>query len=151
MTQFLDIADEDTDTVAEQLEGSASDRTDYNEIAKYYNTKPVGKIFHFDFPKTKASSLKKQLELRGLLINADVTVAVRPIEEKKDAPTHAFLRRLTDKEAQIITIKVGRRKKDAPVTAEGGEQPAAPAKPPKKGGAIATGAKPATTIGGKKK
>ena len=120
MTQFLDIADEDTESVAEQLSQTV-ERTDYNVIAKYYNTKAVGKIFHFDFPRTKLSSLKKQLELRGLIIDADVTVAIRPISDEKDAPTHAFLRRLTDKEAQIITIKVGRRKKSDGEGGEGGD------------------------------
>jgi hypothetical protein len=154
MTQFNDIADDEVASVAEQL-AQVVERTDYNVIAKYYNTKKVGGIFHFEFPRTKLSSLKKQLEMRGLVLDKDVSVAVRPIGEEKDAPTHAFLRRITDKEATMLQIKVGRRKKGEGGESEGGEggeggegtgakkEPAKPAdkKPAPGKGAVTTGGK----------
>jgi hypothetical protein len=136
MTQFVDIPADEVETVAEQLSNTV-ERTDYNAIAKYYNTKAVGAMFHFEFPKTKISSLKKQLEMRGLIINADVTAGAAPISEEEGAPTHAFVRRLTDKEAAIITVKVGRKKKEG---GEGGsEKKDAGGKPAK--GAVSTGKK----------
>jgi len=150
MTTFLDIPDDETDAIAEQL-AQTVERTDYNLIAKYYNSKPVGKIFHFDFPKTKLASLKKQLEVRGLLVDADVTVAIRPIDDTKDAATHAFLRRLTDKEAQIVTIKVGRRKKETATEETKDEKSDAKPEAGKADAKPPAAAPKKTVIGGKKK
>jgi hypothetical protein len=144
MTQFNDIADDEVEDVAAQLSQTV-ERTDYNVIAKYYNTKKIGGIFHFDFPKTKLSSLKRQLESRGLVIDKDVTVAIRPISEEKDAPTHAFVRKLTDTEAKMLTIKVGRRKK------EGGEGDADKDGAKKEEAKKPSAGKGAVTTGGSKK
>ena len=181
MTQFntIDEGDEGYDDLVESLQAEQNaERFDYNGLANAYNTRKINGFIHFEFPKDRQSSLRKQLERRGLVIGVDCTANVsatndpfekddegnykldkdkKPIPEK-DADGNvipveysAFVRRLTDKQAQIIQGTSGRKKKDKTATetaktGDGGDSSDAGTKDDKK----PAGTKPAAT-GGKGK
>ena len=159
--ETINPEDEGFDDVLNSLE-ETGERFDYNGFATYYNEMKVGALTHWEFPKEKLSSLRKQLERRGLILGGDVTAVCTalqgpvemeddnetpkldangdqiPLKDEKgvviEGPMHVWVRRLTDKKAEIIKIKQSGRKPkgtaEATTTATAaGSSDAAPAAP----------------------
>lgn len=130
------------------LNDTSEDRTDYNIVAKAYNDLKPGEGTSFEFPKAKFPSLKKQLEKRGLIVGVDMQIKhvldgaaeATETEAAVEGTETVILRRLTEKDAQILVITVANRRRKK----KGTEAPASDGTPASDGdGANAAGNDPA--------